>query len=355
MVSGVASRPRPRLGFLGLDWIGRHRLECLAAAGTAEIAALADADGHALSEAQRLAPGAVCARSFEDLLDRAGPLDGLVIATPSAGHAGESAAALEAGLAVFCQKPLGRTAAEARRVVELARARDRLLDVDLCYRHLAATRAVRDLLAAGALGDIVAVDLTFHNAYGPDRPWYYDRTLSGGGCLIDLGVHLVDLLQMLTGRRAWRVTAAALFAKGRRWTRGSEEVEDFAIAQLDHPSGAAARLACSWRLPAGCDAVIEWTVQGTESAVRVRNVGGSFYDFTAERLDRGRLQTLVQPPDAWGGRALLDWTARLAEGNRFDSQADRLVDLAAGIDAIYDAATPSPGVGPRAGSGMARA
>lgn len=350
MTSVPASRARPRLGFLGLGWIGRHRLECLAAAGAAEIAALADADGQTLSEAQRLAPEAVCARSLEDLLDRAEQLDGLVIATPSAGHAAETAAALEAGLAVFCQKPLGRTAAEARRVVEIARERDRLLDVDLCYRHLAATRAVRDLLQAGALGDIVAVDLTFHNAYGPDKPWYYDRALSGGGCLIDLGVHLLDLLQGLTGRRAWHVTAAALFAQGRRWTRDSEEVEDLAIAQLDHPSGVAARLACSWRLPAGCDAVIEWTVQGTKSAARVRNVGGSFYDFTAERLDRGHLQTLVQPPDAWGGRALLNWTARLAEGNRFDSQAERLADLAACIDVIYEAATPSTGVGPPAGS-----
>ncbi|HEX7088287.1 MAG TPA: Gfo/Idh/MocA family oxidoreductase [Vicinamibacterales bacterium] len=350
MGSATASRPRPRLGFLGLGWIGRHRLECVAAARTAEIAALADADRHALSDAQRLVPGAVCARSLEALLGRADQLDGLVIATPSAGHAPETAAALDAGLAVFCQKPLGRTAAEASRVVEIARQRNRLLDVDLGYRHLAATQAVRNSLEAGELGDIVAVDLTFHNAYGPDKPWYYDRTLSGGGCLIDLGVHLIDLLHVLTGRRAWRVTAAALFASGRRWTRDSEAVEDLAIAQLDHASGMAARLACSWRLPAGCDAVIEWTVQGTTSAARVRNVGGSFYDFTAERLDRGRLRTLVQPPDAWGGRALLDWTARLAEGNRFDPRADRLVDLAAAIDAIYDAATPSAGVGPPAGS-----
>lgn len=339
-MDGAAARPR--LGFLGLGWIGRQRLECLAAAGTAEIAVLADPDDKALSAAGRIAPAAARVCTREELLMRARHLDGLVIATPSAGHAGEAAAALGAGLAVFCQKPLGCTEAEVRHVVATARRRNRLLDVDFCYRHLAATHAIRALVDDGALGEIVAVDLTFHNAYGPDRSWYYDRTLSGGGCLMDLGVHLLDLLQVVTARRGWRVSAAALFTHGRRWMRSSPEVEDLALAQLDHPSGVAARLACSWRLPAGCDAVIEWTVVGTTSAVRVRNVSGSFHDFTAEQLDRGRAQTLVQPPDAWGGRALLDWTARLAAGHRFDARADRLVDLAAVVDTIYDVAA-SPG------------
>jgi predicted dehydrogenase len=40
---------------------------------------------------------------------------------------------------------------------------------------------------------VFAVDLVFHNAYGPDKPWFYDPELSGGGCVMDLGVHLVDL------------------------------------------------------------------------------------------------------------------------------------------------------------------
>jgi predicted dehydrogenase len=341
-MAAAASRPLPRLGFLGLGWIGRHRLECLLAdAGRpAQVAALSDPDDRMLDEASRLAPAAVCVRSIDDMLDPALRLDGIVIATPSAGHAAESAAAIGAGLAVFCQKPLGRTAPETRRVVDLARAHDVLLGVDLSYRHLAAVDAVDRLVRQGELGELVAVELTFHNAYGPDKPWYYDRTRSGGGCVVDLGVHLIDLLHRLTGLRSWHVGAAALFAQGRPWTPESGAVEDLAFVQLDHPSGVAARLACSWRLPAGCDAVIECTVHGTRAAARVRNVGGSFYDFTAERLDRGRLDTLVRPPDAWGGRALRAWAGRLRDGTGFDSTAEVLVDVAAVMDAIYEAATP---------------
>ena len=356
-MAAAATRPVPRLGFVGLGWIGRHRLECLLAhAGPpAAVAALADADERVLAEASRLAPDAARVRSLDDLLDPALRLDGVVIATPSAGHAAESAAAIEAGLAVFCQKPLGRTAAETRRVVDLARTHDVLLGVDLSYRHLAAVDAVDGLLRRGELGELVAVELTFHNAYGPDKPWYYDRERSGGGCVIDLGVHLVDLLHGLTGLRGWRVAAAALFAQGRRWTREPGLVEDLAFVQLDHPSGVAARLACSWRLPAGCDAVIECTVRGTRAAARVRNVGGSFYDFTAERLDHGRQDTLVRPPDAWGGRALCAWAAGLRDGAGFDPAAGALVDVAAVIDAVYETAVPGSAPEPYAASRSAGA
>jgi len=143
------------------------------------------------AEALKLAPQAKRVDGLDGLL--AEELDGIVIATPSALCAEQSIRALEAGAAVFCQKPLGRTAAEARAVVEAARVADRLLAVDLSYRFTEGMRRIRGLLDEGALGRIYAVDLVFHNAYGPDKRWFYDPALSGGGCVMDLGVHLVDL------------------------------------------------------------------------------------------------------------------------------------------------------------------
>src|SRR5690606_9981181 len=96
-------------------------------------------------------------------------------------------------LAVFCQKPLGRTAAEAAAAVAAARQADRLLAVDLSYRFTQGMQRIREQVRAGALGRVFAADLVFHNAYGPDKPWFYDPRLAGGGCVMDLGVHLVDL------------------------------------------------------------------------------------------------------------------------------------------------------------------
>src|SRR5690606_7783030 len=141
--------------------------------------------------------------------------------------------ALERGVAVFCQKPLGRDAAEVRRVVAAARAADRLLGVDLSYRHTAGMQRIRQLLAGGELGRIFAVDLTFHNAYGPDKPWFYERALSGGGCLIDLGVHLVDLALWALDFPAIGGVTASLLAGGRPLPATDGGVEDYATATID--------------------------------------------------------------------------------------------------------------------------
>src|SRR3954471_22190028 len=184
----AGSTARPRLGFLGVGWIGRHRMKAIVETGAVEVAAIADPSPEMVAEAGRLVPEAQLVRTLDDLLDAA--VDGVVIATPSAMHAEQSIRALEHGAALFCQKPLGRTAAEARAVVDAARAADRLLGVDLSYRFTEGMRRIREIVRAGGLGGVYAVDLVFHNAYGPDKPWFYDPALAGGGCVIDLGVHL---------------------------------------------------------------------------------------------------------------------------------------------------------------------
>jgi predicted dehydrogenase len=320
----------PRLGFLGTGWIGRNRMEAMLATGMVEAASICDPSPEGRDEALKLAPGAQVVDSFDEML--ALDCDGIVIATPSALHAAQSIAALEAGKAVFCQKPLGRSAVEAQAVIDAARAADRLLGVDLSYRYTAAVKAIAELIAAGQLGTVFAADLTFHNAYGPDKPWFYDPEQSGGGCVIDLGVHLVDLALSLLGFPPVSDVDARLLKDGRPLAPG--EVEDYATAQF--MAGATeVRLACSWRLNAGRDAVIEAAFYGTQGGAALRNVGGSFYDFTAERFDGTTSTSLAGPPDAWGGRAAAAWAAQLAQSRIFDPAAEQFVRSAQVLDRIY--------------------
>jgi predicted dehydrogenase len=321
---------KPRLGFLGVGWIGRNRMEAIARSGHAEVAAIADAIPEVARQALESAPGARIVPGLSALLEE--DLDGIVIATPSALHAEQSIAALRRGLAVFCQKPLGRTEQEARGVVEVARAANRLLAVDLSYRFTRAVEAIRARFHE--LGKVYAAHLVFHNAYGPDKPWFYDVQLAGGGCVMDLGIHLVDLTMWLLGTPpVTRVTSTLL--KGGRRVRGRETVEDYAAAQLELATGCSVQLACSWRLPAGCDCRIEASFYGAERGASFVNVGGSFYDFRAELFRGTTREVLVEPPDAWGGRAGVDWAARLAAGERFDPHAEELVAVAATLDRIY--------------------
>jgi predicted dehydrogenase len=246
---------------------------------------------------------------------------------------------------VFCQKPLGRSAAETAEVVSAARAADCLLGVDLSYRFLHGITRIRELIHSGDLGTVYAADLVFHNAYGPDKPWFYDPALSGGGCVIDLGSHLVDLTLWLLEDGPVVGVTSQLFAKGRRLTLPTSTVEDYATAQLDFAGGASVRIACSWNLAAGCDAVIEASFYGTKGGATLRNVGGSFYDFQAVRLHGTSRETLSAPPDKWGGRAAVDWAGRLAGGQGFDADAENLVTLATVLDEVYgrdpSAAVPS--------------
>jgi predicted dehydrogenase len=319
----------PRLGFLGVGWIGRHRMEALTRAALAEVVAVADPQREALRAAAAVAPRARPADSLEELLEH--ELDGVVIATPSALHADQAVAALERGIAVFCQKPLARDAGETRRVLAAARRADRLLGVDLCYRHVEALRAAREQVEAGRIGRLHSLDLVFHNAYGPDKPWFTRPELAGGGCLIDLGTHLVDLALWLTEAEGVEVEAA------RTLSLHGHEVEDHATAELGI-GDVRARLACSWFQPAGGECRFECTAWGEGGAVSVGTVGGSFYDFRAELwLGTGR-EALAEPPDAWGGRAIAAWAQRLATSPSYDPAADRLELLARTIDGVYAAA-----------------
>jgi predicted dehydrogenase len=328
---------KPRVGFLGTGWIGRHRMEAMLATGLVEAVAVADPSEAMVAEALALAPNAAVVDSLDAML--ALGLDGVVIATPSALHAEQSIRALEAGCAVFCQKPLGRTAAEAAAVVAAARAADRLLSVDFSYRFTAGMQAIAGLVREGGLGRVQAIDLTFHNAYGPDKPWFYDRAQSGGGCVMDLGVHLVDLALWTLGFPAVEAIEANLFAGG--VPVSGEAVEDLAVATITLAGGTVVRLACSWRLHAGRDAVIEAAFYGTDGGAALRNVGGSFYDFTAERFAGTSTERLSSEASEWGGRAAADWARRLAAGERFGEDAEQLPAVSRVLDGIYAARSMS--------------
>jgi len=321
-----------RLGFLGVGWIGAQRMTALHDAGAATVAAVADLDSDAAEAAAREVDCDTVAADLDALL--ALELDGIVIATPTGLHAEHVGVALRAGVPVFAQKPLARTEAETRELVVLARERDLRLGVDMSYRHLAATRAALERLHAGAIGAVHAAELTFHNAYGPDKGWARDLALAGGGALLDLGCHLLDLASLFLGRLDPVAVHADLFSGGRRLPPKPREVEDLALAQLTLGGGEAIRLACSWWLSAGTDAVIEATFLGSGGALRIANVGGSFFDFEALEIHGLSSEQLVGPPDNWGPRALLQWARALGQAPGWDPEVERLVDVAGAVDRI---------------------
>jgi predicted dehydrogenase len=320
-----------RLGFLGVGWIGRNRMEVMLATGKAEAVGICDPSAEMADEAKKLAPDARAVASLDDLL--ALEPDGVVIATPSALHAQQSVQVLRRGAAVFCQKPLGRNAGEVEAVLDAARQANRLLGVDLSYRHTAAMQAIRHLIRSGQLGQVFTADLVFHNAYGPGNAWFYDPKLSGGGCLIDLGVHLVDLA-------LWLFDFPEVLAVHGRTLKGGrapapDEVEDFALGEIELATGTTVRIACSWNLSAGQDADIRASFYGTKGGAEMRNEKGSFFDFVVDRFNGRDRERIAGYPDAWGGRAAAEWVEKLASGARFDGSTSGLLQTAEVLDRLY--------------------
>jgi predicted dehydrogenase len=327
------------LGFIGVGWIGRNRMEVLLNTGKAEAAVISEPYEQNGVEAQKSAPAAKIINDPEAVYTNP-DIDGIVIATPSAMHAAQSIEALNAGKAVFCQKPLGRTAKEVREVVEVSQKADKLLAVDMSYRYTKAFEAVYKTVTSGEIGKVYAVDLVFHNAYGPDKEWFYDIKRSGGGCVMDLGIHLVDLAFWTLGFPEVDEVKSHLFSKGVKLQPNEEKVEDFAKVSMLTADDTAISLECSWHVSAGQDAVIEAKFYGTEGGAAFKNINGSFYDFKAEKYKGTHTETLVSPPDDWSGRAGVVWAENILEGRGYDAvTGEELIKSAEIIDRIYGRST----------------
>ncbi len=328
----MSDESRPRVVFLGVGWIGLQRLRSLVDAQRVQVTGFCDPSPEARERTLALVPHARACDSYDELL--ALRPDGVVIATPSGLHVPHCLRALQQGMAVFCQKPLACSHADTHAVVAAAHQADRLLRVDYCYRQVNALQALRDSVRAGDIGRVYAAELVFHNAYGPNQAWAQQQALAGGGCLVDLGVHLIDAAFWIFGAQPIAAVTSRLYTQGRLLDLPSPQVEDFASCELHLADGLNLSLRCSWRSSFGTHARIGVRLFGEQGGLSFENLDGSFFDFACHRFHGPSSEQLAGPPDDWGGRAVLSWANELAESPRF-RPVDDLLPVAEALDALY--------------------
>ena len=305
---------RVKLAVLGCGWIAGNRLRQIGPLGLAEIVALADPDSRAIDAVRRWAPRARCAHGVEDLVRR--DVQAVMVSTPSALHSAQAVALLEQGLPVFVQKPLGVSGREVRKVLEAAGRAGVPLGTDLCYRHLRSARAARAALTEDSIGEVFLVEAAFHNAYRPGAGWSHEPALAGGGALMDLGIHLLDLVMWLTGSPLL-LNRTTLRRRGRPWKE--DGIEDFAALDLECAGGMPVRIVTSWDASTGRDAEIGLRIYGERGNIEISNRDGSFFDFDA-RLCRGtRVEPLASDDgDAWQAGPLAEWLGEVARRQGFE-------------------------------------
>ncbi|MDG4811017.1 Gfo/Idh/MocA family oxidoreductase [Micromonospora sp. WMMD1120] len=188
-------------GVIGCGWVARdHVAPAIRAAGHRLVVAC-DPDRDA---ALALGPERLATADLDELLDHP-EVEAVHVATPNHTHADVVTAVAKAGLPVLCEKPLAATVSDARRLVDSAGGA--LAGTAFDQRFHPAHRRIADLVAEGALGTVTAIRIVYGcwlpERWSPDgRPhdnWRVDPTRSGGGALVDLAPHGVDLVGALLG------------------------------------------------------------------------------------------------------------------------------------------------------------
>ncbi len=202
-----------------------------------EIVGLAS---RSLSSAEAAAEECSGANVFDDwrkLLDL--DVDGIDICSPNAFHVDQAVAAAEAGKHVLVEKPMACTLDEANDMLEAANDSAIVMHVAHNLRYVPTLVAARENVPR--VGQIVGVRAAFGHSgphgWAPDATWFFDKALSGGGALIDLGVHAIDFVRFVTGLEVTDVNAMAF---------GNESVEDAAHLTMRFETGAVCSLHASW-------------------------------------------------------------------------------------------------------------
>ncbi|MGH7130171.1 MAG: Gfo/Idh/MocA family protein, partial [Planctomycetaceae bacterium] len=252
----------------------------------AEVVAIADTDPQKL---QAVAETYAVPRQYpsaEQMLAEE-TLDVVSIATPNRFHKPQALAAFGAGCHVLVEKPMSISAAEGREMLAAANAAGKRLMINFSYRFYEQSRALKAQVDAGVLGEIyfgrsIWLRRTGWPGFGG---WFGQKALSGGGPLIDLGVHRLDLALWLMGypRPTWVIASThnELAAPLAQKAGVLFDVEDFAAAFIRFETGASLEIEASWAAHIAQHEMMETRLLGTQGGLMQRNIGEG-YEFEAE-------------------------------------------------------------------------
>lgn len=228
-----------RIGVVGAGVIGTLRARTIRDASDTELAAVYDV----VPGAAAAAVAGTSARAVGDLREfLAQPMDAVIVSSPLQHHEEACLGAFERGMHVLCEKPLANTMAGCRRIVDAAKSADRVLAVGFNLRYFPAIKFVREMIDTGRIGELDHLRLFgghdgLHNFRAE---WQYRAPDSGGGAMMDIGIHLSDLARYFLGE----ITEVyGLMSERVLQVPGSE---DNAVAVFRNPAGIPATYHATW-------------------------------------------------------------------------------------------------------------
>jgi predicted dehydrogenase len=265
-----------KVGIVGAGLQGRRRARALRAVDSSELVAVADVDEDAIAA---LAAEASCLAisRWKDVVER-DDVQAVIICTPPHLHAEIAVSAMRRGKHVLCEKPLARTMDEGREMVKVAREAGVTLKCGFNLRYHPAIRQVRQWYEDGSVGEIDWIRCRYGigGRSGYDQEWRAKAEISGGGQLMDQGIHLLDLCRWFLGDFAEASGMVATYF----WDVAP--VEDNAFALLRTAQGQIASVHVSWTQ---WKPLFSFEVFGHDGYLVVEGLGGAYGN---ERAIRGR-------------------------------------------------------------------
>jgi predicted dehydrogenase len=225
--------------------------------------------------------------SYEEMLDRE-PLDVVSIVTPNCFHKAMTEQALERGIHVLCEKPLGLNAEEAIAINQKSQEVGKRLMVNYSYRFKPRAVAIKKQIEAGTIGDIYSASclwLRNKNGFSQITPWFSQKEMSGGGCLIDIGIHCLDkalwLMDFPEPKSLLSTTHNEMCKLAARESGLAFEVEDTVEAFIKFANNASLILQVSWAANIPERNRIEFKLLGDKAGIFEKNIKEA-YEFEAE-------------------------------------------------------------------------
>jgi len=333
-----------RCAVIGLG-MGRGHVRGYQSHPAAEVVALADPDEERL---RRAGEEFGVSRLYTDArrMLHEETLDVVSVATPNKFHKPLTIAALEAGCHVLCEKPMALNAREARVMLAAAARTGRRLMINFSFRFTDQALALKHEVEAGTLGEIYFGRTVWHRRRGLPRfgSWFGQKEVSGGGPLIDLGVHRLDLaLWFMNYPEPEWVLAATYDPIARRLAkeRGVRyDVEDLAAAMIRFRNGASLVLEASWASNQRENELMETRLYGTKGGLIHFNVEET-YRFEAELfVERGGVQhdMKLHPPVPGSTSSYFHFIDAIANDRPHIATGEEGLRVMELLDAVYRSA-----------------
>jgi len=341
---GTSSGRKLRVGVIGLG-IGRMHIEGWRQHADVEVAAIADTDETRLDAVGEQFDIAV--RYTDPLAMMANEkLDVVSVCTPNKFHKDLTIAALQSGSHVLCEKPMAMNAAEGREMLAAAAQAGKRLMINFSYRFSAQSQALMAQKDAGVFGDIYFGRSVWHRRRGMPGfgGWFGTKALAGGGPLIDLGVHRLDLALWLMDypKPTWvmgntynPIAGPLAAASGKVF-----DVEDLAAGFIQFENGATLALEASWAANIQEADLMETRLLGTKAGLLQKNLNEG-YTFSADifqELNGAQVNIHVNTPTTPALSAMHHYADAILNDKSHDAGGEQGLIVMEILDAIYDSA-----------------